>query len=168
MVRTDRSLSGTHLLCAVGRYQEACSQLQDAGCWTDAATLAAAHLKGTDYSRVLQRWAEHSLRSEYNIWRALILYVGAGALQEALAALREAQQPDTAAMFVLACREIYAEIIADLGDLDDESSSLVKDKLRNLPVLDPENEDVIAVGECYGQYQRKLVHLCMDSQPFSD
>ena len=100
--------------------------------------------------------------------RALILYVGAGALQEALAALREAQQPDTAAMFILACREIFAEIIADLGDLDDESSSLVKDKLHNLPVLDPENEDVIAVGECYGQYQRKLVHLCMDSQPFSD
>ncbi|KAK4784437.1 hypothetical protein SAY86_018805 [Trapa natans] len=28
MVRTDRSLSGTHLLCAVGRYQEACSQMQ--------------------------------------------------------------------------------------------------------------------------------------------
>ncbi|XVE54449.1 hypothetical protein DITRI_Ditri03aG0082400 [Diplodiscus trichospermus] len=26
MVRTDRSLSGIHLLCAVGRYQEACSQ----------------------------------------------------------------------------------------------------------------------------------------------
>uniref|UniRef100_A0A251SKN6 Putative zinc finger, CCHC-type n=1 Tax=Helianthus annuus TaxID=4232 RepID=A0A251SKN6_HELAN len=26
MVRTDKSLSGTHLLCAVGRYQEACSQ----------------------------------------------------------------------------------------------------------------------------------------------
>ncbi|GAB2212878.1 hypothetical protein Droror1_Dr00020878 [Drosera rotundifolia] len=32
MVRTDKSLSGTHLLCTVGRYQEACSQLQDAGC----------------------------------------------------------------------------------------------------------------------------------------
>lgn len=28
MVRTDRSLSGTHLLCAVGRYQEACSQVR--------------------------------------------------------------------------------------------------------------------------------------------
>lgn len=26
MVGTDDSLSGTHLLCAVGRYQEACSQ----------------------------------------------------------------------------------------------------------------------------------------------
>ena len=91
-----------------------------------------------------------------------------GALQEALAALREAQQPDTAAMFILACREIYEEIIADLGDLDDKSNYLVKDKLRNFPVLDPENEDAIAVGECYGQYQRKLVHLCMDSQPFSD
>nr|GFA66448.1 hypothetical protein [Tanacetum cinerariifolium] len=51
MVETDSSLSGTHLLCAVGRYQEACSQLQDAGCWTDAATLAATHLKGSDYAR---------------------------------------------------------------------------------------------------------------------
>ncbi|KAJ8562303.1 hypothetical protein K7X08_011594 [Anisodus acutangulus] len=28
MVRTDRSLSGTHLLCAVGRHQEACSQIE--------------------------------------------------------------------------------------------------------------------------------------------
>uniref|UniRef100_A0A2N9FL90 WDR11 TPR domain-containing protein n=1 Tax=Fagus sylvatica TaxID=28930 RepID=A0A2N9FL90_FAGSY len=40
--------------------------------------------------RVLQRWAEHTLRAEHNIWRALILYVGAGALQEALVALQEA------------------------------------------------------------------------------
>ncbi|KAM7511522.1 hypothetical protein LguiB_010397 [Lonicera macranthoides] len=167
MVRTDRSLSGTHLLCAVGRYQEACSQLQDAGCWTDAATLAATHLKGSDYARVLQRWAEHVLHTEHNIWRALILYVAAGALQEALAALREAQQPDTAAMFILACREIHAEFIAAL-DLDDESGLSMKDKLLTLPGLDPENEDVIAVGEYYGQYQRTLVHLCMDSQPFSD
>ncbi|GFY99724.1 transducin family protein [Actinidia rufa] len=147
MVRTDRSLSGTHLLCAVGRYQEACSQLQDAGCWRDAATLAASHLKGSDYAR------------------ALILYVAAGALQEALAALREAQQPDTAAMFVLACREIHADITASTLETNEESRSLVKDKL---PWLNPENEDVIAVGEYFEQYQRKLVHLCMDSQPFSD
>ncbi|XP_052199834.1 uncharacterized protein LOC127806520 isoform X2 [Diospyros lotus] len=166
MVRTDRSLSGTHLLCAVGRYQEACSQLQDAGCWTDAATLAATHLKGSDYARVLQRWADHVLHTE-NIWRALILYVAAGALQEALAALREAQQPDTAAMFILACRETCTDIISSL-DLDDESRSSIKDKALLSPGLNPENEDVIAVGEYFGQYQRKLVHLCMDSQPFSD
>lgn len=93
------------------------------------------------------------------------MYVAAGALPEALAALREAQQPDTAAMFVLACREIHSEIISDL---DDESSSSTNEKLLKLPGLDPENDDVIAVGEYYGQYQRKLVHLCMDSQPFSD
>ncbi|KDP30267.1 hypothetical protein JCGZ_17049 [Jatropha curcas] len=168
MVRTDRSLSGTHLLCAVGRYQEACSQLQDAGCWTDAATLAAAHLKGSDYARVLQRWADHVLRVEHNIWRALILFVAAGALQEALAVLREAQQPDTAAMFILACREIHGEIITALRNLDDQSGSSLNDALINLRGLNPENEDVIAVGEYFGQYQRKLVHLCMDSQPFSD
>ena len=50
--------------------------------------------------------------------RALILYVAAGALQEALAALREAQQPDTAAMFVLACREIHAAITASTLETD--------------------------------------------------
>ncbi|XP_030473657.1 uncharacterized protein LOC115691215 [Syzygium oleosum] len=166
MVRTDRSLSGTHLLCAVGRYQEACSQLQDAGCWTDAATLAATHLKGSDYARVLLRWADHVLLAEHNIWRALILYVAAGALPEALAAIRQAQRPDTAAMFILACREIHAAFMSNMGDSDDESS--VKKEQLNLPVLDPENEDVIAVGEYYGQYQRKLVHLCMDSQPSFD
>lgn len=169
MVRTDRSLSGTHLLCAVGRYQEACSQLQDAGCWTDAATLAATHLKGSDYARVLLRWANHVFHSEHNIWRALILYVAAGALQEALATLRESQQPDTAAMFILACREIHAEFISNLENSDDESdSNTLKNKLLKLPGLDPENDDVIAVGEYYGQYQRKLVHLCMDSLPYSD
>ncbi|XP_022729345.1 WD repeat-containing protein 11-like [Durio zibethinus] len=168
MVRTDRSLSGTHLLCAVGRYQEACSQLQDAGCWTDAATLAAAHLKGSDYARVLQRWAEHVLHAEHNIWRALILFVAAGAIQEALAALREAQQPDTAAMFILACREIHAEISTNLVGSDDESGSSINDTPVDLPGLNPANEDVIAVGEYFGEYQRKLVHLCMDSQPFTD
>lgn len=100
--------------------------------------------------------------------RALILFVAAGAIQEALAALREAQQPDTAAMFVLACREIHADIVTNLVGSDDESGSTVKDTLVNLPGLNPENEDVVAVGEYFGQYQRKLVHLCMDSQPFSD
>ncbi|CAN1216933.1 WD repeat-containing protein 11 [Linum perenne] len=163
MVRTDRSLAATHLLCAVGRHQEACSQLQDAGCWTDAATLAATHLKGSDYARVLQRWAVHVLHTEHNVWRALILYVAAGALPEALAALREAQQPDTAAMFILACREIHAEIIANSEDYEPG-----KDPSANLPGLDAENEDVMVVGEYFGQYQRKLVHLCMDSQPYYD
>ncbi|KAK9073807.1 hypothetical protein SSX86_006401 [Deinandra increscens subsp. villosa] len=166
MVESDRSLSGTHLLCAVGRYQEACSQLQDAGCWTDAATLAATHLKGADFARVLHRWAEHILHAEHNIWRALILYVAAGSLQDALSALREAQQPDTAAMFIIALREFHAEFIQNLNP-ENYSDSLIKERLLVLPGLNPENEDVIAVGELYGQFQQKLVHLCMDSQPFT-
>lgn len=97
--------------------------------------------------------------------RALILYVAAGALQEALAALRQAQLPDTAAMFILVCREIHAEFLAQL-DLEEDAAS--KEKVLNLPGLDPSNEEVIAVGEYFGQYQRKLVHLCMDSQPYAD
>ncbi|KAL6585967.1 hypothetical protein OROMI_002611 [Orobanche minor] len=166
MVRNDRSMSGTHLLCAVGRYQEACSQLQDAGCWTDAATLAATHLKGSDFARVLLRWAEHVFHAEHNIWRALILYVAAGALQEALAALRQAQLPDTAAMFMVVCREIHSEFLSRL-DFDEVEATSLK-KVKNLPGLNPVNEDVVAVGEYFGQYQRKLVHLCMESQPYTD
>lgn len=100
-------------------------------------------------------------------YRALILYVAAGSLQEALAALREAQQPDTAAMFILACREIHADFTTNL-DLDEESSLSIKENQLLLPAISPENEDVIAVCEYFGQYQRKLVHLCMDSQPLSD
>ncbi|KAK1265665.1 hypothetical protein QJS04_geneDACA016164 [Acorus gramineus] len=166
MVRTDKSLSGIHLLCAVGRFQEACSQLQDAGCWTDAATLAATHLRGSDYARVLQRWADHILHSQHNIWRALILYVAAGAFHEALAALRDAQLPDAAAMFLLACQEINAEILSKSGD-SDESSAEQKQQFV-LPGMDRQHEDVVAVSEYYGHYQRKLVHLCMDAAHLFD
>ncbi|CAE6012980.1 unnamed protein product [Arabidopsis arenosa] len=143
MVRSDRSLSGTHLLCSVGRYQEACSQLQDAGCWTDSATLAATHLNGSDYARVLQRWAGHVVNIEHNLWRGVILYVAVGAFEEALAVFRKAERPETAAIFIMACRETLAESWS----------------------IDSENEDVMAVTESYALYQRKLVHLCMDSPP---
>lgn len=169
MVRTDKSLSGTHLLCAVGRYQEACSQLQDAGCWIDAATLAATHLHGSDYSRVLQRWASYVLHSEHNIWRALILYVAAGSLHDALAALRDAQQPDTAAMFLLACHEIYGEITSVSEGAREPLETSEDDKQKfKLPNRNLEDEDLITVSEYYGQYQRKLVHLCMDAVPLFD
>ncbi|CAL5060395.1 unnamed protein product [Urochloa decumbens] len=171
MVRTDKSLSGTHLLCAVGRYQEACSQLQDAGCWIDAATLAASHLHGSDYARVLQRWADYVLRGEHNMWRALILYVAAGALPEALDTLRKNQRPDTAAIFLLACHEIYSQITAEAELADDISGSeQTRDQNEKLqfPSKNVADEDLIAVSEVFGQYQQKLVHLCMDTEPTAD
>ncbi|RLN08112.1 hypothetical protein C2845_PM11G14000 [Panicum miliaceum] len=171
MVRTDKSLSGTHLLCAVGRYQEACSQLQDAGCWNDAATLAASHLHGSDYARVLQRWADYVLRGEQNMWRALILYVAAGALPEALDTLRKNQRPDTAAMFLLACHEIYSQIAVESEPAEDtpgsEPTPEQTEKLR-FPSKNVADEDLIAVSEVFGQYQQKLVHLCMDTEPSAD
>ncbi|KAJ4872030.1 Transducin family protein / WD-40 repeat family protein [Raphanus sativus] len=144
MVRPDRSLSGTHLLCSVGRYQEACSQLQDAGCWTDSATLAATHLNGSDYARVLQRWATHVMQTEHDLWRGVMLYIAIGAFEQALAAFRKAEQPETAAILILACQETLA----------------------NSWSIDDDNEDVIAVTKCYELYQEKLVHICMDSPPF--
>ncbi|TVU33503.1 hypothetical protein EJB05_25326 [Eragrostis curvula] len=180
MVRTDKSLSGTHLLCAVGRYQEACSQLQDAGCWNDAATLAASHLHGSDYARVLQRWADYVLRGEHNMWRALILYVAAGALPEALDTLRKNQRPDTAAMFLLACHEIYSQITTESEPTGETSESEPTDDTSgsgpmpeqthklHFPSKNVDDEDLIAVSEVFGQYQQKLIHLCMDTEPAAD
>ncbi|KAH9305179.1 hypothetical protein KI387_009583, partial [Taxus chinensis] len=175
MVGTDKSLSGTHLLCAVGCYQEACSQLQDAGCWTDAATLAASHLQGSDYAWVLQRWADHVLDSEHNIWRALILYVTAGALHKALAVLRDSQEPHTAAMFLLACHETKVKLLSQTSGIGNVvEPNLHKHgpgdfKSLDLPGdLNQEQEDVLAVCEYYGHYQRTLVHLCTDLTPILD
>lgn len=166
MVRTDKSLSGTHLLCAVGKYQEACSQLQDAGCWIDAATLAATHLHGSDYARVLQRWAGYVLRGEQNMWRALILYVAAGALPEALETLRNNQRPDSAALFLLACHEIYSQITRESEPADEVSGSATERSQKHLfPSKNVSDEDLIAVSEVFGQYQQKLIHLCMDMEP---
>ncbi|CAK9145351.1 unnamed protein product [Ilex paraguariensis] len=51
MVRTESSLSGTHLLCAVGRYQEACSQLQQA--CPDDYTSCASKLDATTLTRLV-------------------------------------------------------------------------------------------------------------------
>ncbi|KAK4369931.1 hypothetical protein RND71_009406 [Anisodus tanguticus] len=110
---------------------ESAFPLQDAGCWTDAAT----HLKGTDYARLIPIFDPRECGSSHN---------------------NQIQQP---CLYWLVGKSI-------VNSLDDELRS--SDKLVNLPGLNPESEDVDAVGEYYGQYQRKLVHLCMDSQPFSD
>ncbi|XP_031266382.1 uncharacterized protein LOC116124780 [Pistacia vera] len=142
-------------------------QLQDAGCWTDAATLAATHLKGSDYARVLQRWADHVLHVEHNIWRALILYVAAGALQEALAALRETQQPYTAAMFVLACREIYTEITTNLENSDDESGSSSSNMSVNLPGL-IQKSDLLQSVKYLDNTKEHWCTCAMDSHHIND
>ncbi|KAJ7557212.1 hypothetical protein O6H91_05G117000 [Diphasiastrum complanatum] len=167
LVGTEDPLSGTHLLCAVGRYQEACSQLQDAGRWLDACTLAAAHLQGSDYRRILERWAEHVLHKEHNLWRAMILFVSAGALSEALAALRNAQLPDAAAMFLIACHEAKTAAILNKPFKGNEDTGVPfqaaqtgVDMLDLPDDLNHQVEVVQSVCEYYGQYQRLLAHLC--------
>jgi len=73
----------------------------------------------------------------------VILYVAVGAFEEALAVFRKAERAETAAIFIMACRETLADSWS----------------------IDPKNEDVMVVTESYALYQRKLVHLCMDSPP---
>eukprot|EP00250_Pteridium_aquilinum_P015429 c22572_g1_i1 orf=475-4656(+) len=172
LVATENSLSGTHLLCAVGCYQEACTQLQDTGRWVDAATLAAAHLQGTDYSRVLLRWADYVLHNEKNLWRAMILYVAAGALADALAALRDAKQPDSAAMFLLACHESKVLASSQRSEASGKEASSThgvepsETNWLNLPGnLNHKEEEMRAVCEFYGQYQIALAHLCTGVAP---
>ncbi|OEL29402.1 hypothetical protein BAE44_0009580 [Dichanthelium oligosanthes] len=152
-------------------------KLQDAGCWNDAATLAATHLHGSDYARVLQKWADYVLRGEHNMWRALILFVAAGALPEALDTLRKNQRPDTAAMFLLACHEIYSQITVESEPAESEPAGDTSGPVPTLPEQveklqfpskNVADEDLIAVSEVFGQYQQKLVHLCMDTEPSAD
>lgn len=97
----------------------------------------------------------------------MILYVAAGAIHEAFAALRDAKLPDTAAMFLVACHEIYAQMRSE-SQFSDEPlvEGTVDGQVKFiLPCKNMEDEDVYAVSEFYGEYQRKLVHLCMDSVP---
>lgn len=98
------------------------------------------------------------------------MYVAAGSLHSALSALREAQLPDTAAMFLLACHEIYGQITACSLEGPDEPSETSEEERQKfqLPSMKLEGEDLTAVSEFFGQYQRKLVHLCMDVPPHFD
>lgn len=100
--------------------------------------------------------------------RALILYVAAGALADAFAALRDARQPDTAAMFLLACHEIYTQISSN-SETSVETYEDMEEKQRfQLPSRNLDDDDIKAVSEFFGEYQRKLVHLCMDAIPIFD
>jgi len=97
------------------------------------------------------------------------LYVAAGSLHDALAALREAHQPDTAAMFLLACHEIYEQISEESQDADEPSETSVEERKKfHLPIRNLEGEELTTVSEFYGEYQRKLAHLCMDAVPLFD
>ena len=103
-------------------------------------------------------------------YRAMILYVAAGALTDALAALRDAKQPDTAAMFLLACHESTMVALSDTTlNLEEEPPSITENIVvneLNLPGdLNKKKEEIRAVCEYYGQYQIALAHLCTGVAP---
>jgi WD repeat-containing protein 11 len=103
--------------------------------------------------------------------RALILYIAAGALPEALDTLRKNQRPDTAALFLLACHEIYLQFGAESEPTDDTSGSgSVPEQTQKLHFASKnmDDEDLIDVSEVFGQYQQTLIHLCMDTESTAD
>lgn len=98
-------------------------------------------------------------------------------MTEALAALRKSKQPDTAALFLLACHEIYTKHLSSTSSPETEPEVVdgsevenakeseeqeVKMKI-NFPGKNVEKEDIATVSEFFGQYQRELIHLCMDT-----
>mgnify|MGYP000155542555 CR=1 FL=1 len=100
----------------------------------------------------------------------MILYVSAGALSDALAALRGAKQPDTAAMFLLACHESKMVALSDATqDLEQQPLSSTENFVvneLNLPGdLNKNKDEILAVCEYYGQYQIALAHLCTGVVP---
>lgn len=103
--------------------------------------------------------------------RALILYVGAGALTEALATLRNAQLPETAALFLLACHEAKAIALAFRSQPAREQ--VAKCPWRggcklDLPGALNTETGVATVCEYFGQYQRLLAHTVTGLQPVND
>jgi len=90
----------------------------------------------------------------------MILYVAAGELVEALATLRNAKQPDTAAMFLLACHDAKVTAKASLV-LDIKEPETGTEDYFDLPGdLNHHHDEVQAVCEYYGEYQRHLAHAC--------
>lgn len=70
------------------------------------------------------------------------------------------------------CRTLVLYIAANslqdaLAALHEAHVHYPKEKLPVFARFNPENKDVID-GELYREFQHKLVHLGMDSQPFSD
>jgi hypothetical protein len=98
----------------------------------------------------------------------MMLYVAAGALMEALDILRKANQPDTAAMFLLACHEakVSARASMNAAAAVKECPPMIVDSKASANTLDlpgrlPQHlEGIQAVCEYYGLYQRLLAHMC--------
>uniref|UniRef100_A0A0E0CF77 Uncharacterized protein n=1 Tax=Oryza meridionalis TaxID=40149 RepID=A0A0E0CF77_9ORYZ len=105
------------------------------------------------------------------IYMVLIMQA-AGALPEALETLRKNQRPDIAALFLLACHEIYSQITTESESSDDTpgsgSPTLEQSPKLRFPSKNVDDEDLIAVSEVFGHYQQKLIHVCMDAEPNVD
>jgi WD repeat-containing protein 11 len=74
-------------------------------------------------------------------------------------------------MFLLACHEIYLQFTTESESTDDTlGSEPVPGQIQKLhfPSKNVDDEELIAVSEVFGQYQKKLIHLCMDTEPASD
>lgn len=91
-----------------------------------------------------------------------MLYVAAGELVEALATLRSAKQPDTAAMFLLACHEAKVALKASRADVEEPAGTTESEDYFDLPgdLNEHHIDEVQAVCEYYGEYQRHLAHAC--------
>lgn len=96
-------------------------------------------------------------------------------MTEALGALRKDKQPDTAALFLLACHEIYTKHLSitsaastqsEVERSEEENAESEEQEDKNKIIFlgrNVEEEDIATVSEFFGQYQRKLIHLCMDT-----
>ncbi|CAK9202784.1 unnamed protein product [Sphagnum troendelagicum] len=90
--------------------------------------------------------------------------------------IRKANQPDTAAMFLLACHEAKVSARASMNAaaaFKDCPPMIVHSKASantlDLPSKLPQHlEEIQALCEYYGQYQRLLAHMCIGITSFVD
>ena len=136
----------------------------DAGCWSGGAITAStarASCGGECGGWVCLSRRSHGGGSGGG-FRALSLFVAAGALGEALDALQKVRQPDSALMLLLACHQArqaaYASAPPHVARKRPEEAERAG---LDLPGnLRQREEQVRAACDFFAQYQRWLAHLC--------
>ena len=107
LIAEGRLWEGVQLLCLVGKAVDACGYLQSCGQWDASLWLAKCRLAGKEYSKVVNKFCEHSMTKEERK-RAVLLLLSSGDLVATLDALLASKMVWLAALFLEACKESRA------------------------------------------------------------
>mmetsp|Transcript_36033 Transcript_36033/g.101454 ORF Transcript_36033/g.101454 Transcript_36033/m.101454 type:complete len:359 (+) Transcript_36033:138-1214(+) len=142
-IAAGRISEGIQLLCITKRHYEACMYLQTSGLWTEAASLAACCLSGSQRREVMMKWARH-LKTKKKYRKATMLALQEGQLDEVLHLLFDRQKCDVASLFY--CAIVQRGLKDRVESLYDAQPETYKNSTIPLPQL------LEAIHLDYGNY----------------